>query len=640
MSTFYFDDTSLSQTQNVTVKDKIVTTFTGLAYPLSVVGTPVNCTVTPSSIASTNTDFTADFSSSTVGSNYSFSLKNGAPDFGGDSEAYNFTNDNTAGYRPFFNQTRYNGTWTRYAGIVTKNTTVDGHSVPFYSQSFSPNAQDGAYNSPLSFSSGAILIGYDPSVLRFSASTEYHSIYVSYGAQRLITQTTVSDPFSLNAGDFITADAYGFLSNHFRMYLLDTVNGTWTSMPGTTNFDPQYAAPTTSTYKIVVFNGTYHARYDTNESDYGYIRKFQGFDSNGIESKSITISGTVSGDPGDIVESTQVQEVGDSIVHLFDITFPAPISQTVHLHNGLDFDGASGQNLYFSTEDGQTLNEYIAFPIAVEGLEIKAGSPGGRPSLAIANLPVLSRVLTNNTDGTEDEQSLDDILTEVGLDSAEGFLYAEIVCRSTLLKYTSRAGDSASLPIEYPKYKFVIDRIAREESGSIVFDLATPADLDNVLLPNRKVVGKYCSWEYQGALFDRGGCTAPGNVFGKFFDEYDQLITADIANSGIPSWSSGTSYSVGTRVRKVLGGVPGYGWRIYDCLVAHSGKNPEDYPFYWKRVDTCGKRIRSCKLRFQGKTSELAADEATLAGTVPDDSYLNENQALPFGGFPGSKKFK
>ena len=60
---------------------------------------------------------------------------------------------------------------------------------------------------------------------------------------------------------------------------------------------------------------------------------------------------------------------------------------------------------------------------------------------------------------------------------------------------------------------------------------------------------------------------------------------------------------------------------------------------YGETIDVCGKRIRSCKMRFHVAASDISGN-ASLAGTLLDATYFNSSKSLPFGGFPGSKKFK
>lgn len=55
---------------------------------------------------------------------------------------------------------------------------------------------------------------------------------------------------------------------------------------------------------------------------------------------------------------------------------------------------------------------------------------------------------------------------------------------------------------------------------------------------------------------------------------------------------------------------------------------------YWERGDLCGKRLSSCKCRFQ--FNPLNAGTASSTGSATKDTELR----LPYGGFPGARKFK
>ena len=55
-----------------------------------------------------------------------------------------------------------------------------------------------------------------------------------------------------------------------------------------------------------------------------------------------------------------------------------------------------------------------------------------------------------------------------------------------------------------------MDRIATEDRTMVQFELASPFDVDNIKLPNRVVVGKYCSWEYQG--LEKVGVLVAGEI--------------------------------------------------------------------------------------------------------------------------------
>ena len=55
---------------------------------------------------------------------------------------------------------------------------------------------------------------------------------------------------------------------------------------------------------------------------------------------------------------------------------------------------------------------------------------------------------------------------------------------------------------------------------------------------------------------------------------------------------------------------------------------------YWERGDICGKRLNSCKCRFG--FNPITPNSASSTGKATKDTEL----ALPFGGFPGARKFK
>lgn len=75
------------------------------------------------------------------------------------------------------------------------------------------------------------------------------------------------------------------------------------------------------------------------------------------------------------------------------------------------------------------------------------------------------------------------------------------------------------------------------------------------------------------------------------------------------------------------------GWSIYEAQIAVPANiNPTAGTLYWKRIDVCGKRLNSCKIRFQGNTS--------LTNPVDIDNDLDNSKPLPFGGYPGTQKAK
>lgn len=631
--------TDSDATVNLTNRDSLKVTFAPVIYPLTATNI-TGCTVTPTTIANTDNQFTATFANDFTGA-YSFTLANTGPEVPHGILA-DIPNTNVANaIGPQWGVVRETVNGVNYEKI-TSTTAMPWDSnggLPLVTNTGGSYANTGISNT-------SQVIKNTAGNLQFNSSVFIPS-FVNQ-VKRVINIVAYSATFTLAQGEYVRTTRLGGNDNNSRAWMYNQTTDTYTEMTQSDSVSHANAvkAPANGTYRVVVASGVYAFASQTGtrngSSAWG---DFIAHDANGNKKTTITISGTVSQSPAELIENTQIQETGDALVHLFELKLPEPRSTTLYMHDGLNFDSGTGKNIYFPSKDGTAVNEYIAFPISIDGIETKMGGGSNKPTLAMANVPVLSRTLTNNTDGTDDETNLEQIFIDEGMSSAESFLGGTITYRSTLLKYTfnSSTASAGSLPIEYPSHVYNLDRVSREESAIIQFELATPADLDNITLPNRRAVGKYCAWEYQGALYKRGGCTVPANVFGAFFDEDDKLITADItATSGaysIQTWASGGSYSAGTKVKKLFSGGAG-GWRIYEALIATpAGKDPETNSIYWKRLDVCGKRIRSCKMRFHTVVSAISGDPS-LAGTLLDATYFNSSKSLPFGGFPGSKKFK
>ena len=116
-----------------------------------------------------------------------------------------------------------------------------------------------------------------------------------------------------------------------------------------------------------------------------------------------------------LIDTVQLQETAASFIELFEITLTDASETTVFLTNGLD---GGTENIYFpSSGTGATLNEYVAIPIELKGIEFNAGGAAPRPTLTVANLVVLSRSLTRTTSAEtsssdSDEETLQSILED------------------------------------------------------------------------------------------------------------------------------------------------------------------------------------------------------------------------------------
>lgn len=391
----------------------------------------------------------------------------------------------------------------------------------------------------------------------------------------------------------------------------------------------------------------------------------------------------------DLIDTVQLDDVGEAIVDLFDITLPT--GTTLHLFNGLQDDLS---NVYFPDKKTSTVNQYFAIPIELGDWEISAAGASPRPELTVANIPRIESNLQvpaqDTNDGFAEETTLlenlrqetEKILGKNGLYRNEDLLGSTLVHRRTLASKLLNKGDAYTAPVEFPSQKFILDRVSSETNILVTFELASPIDVEGVQLPNRQVISRYCSWEYQGHYTKgKGGCTWALDSKGRFYDKNDKLITAnpsanlsteatifdpisatyvlgDLVYTGsaprrywvcvkdtespgklpsenssywrevfqTPLWSSGSTYTIGELVRTETA-LPNRGThvRIWRALRnVPSNKDPILHSYYWTRIDVCGKTANSCKVRFQNTTG--------------DGVTFDQAKVLPFGGFPATVK--
>lgn len=325
----------------------------------------------------------------------------------------------------------------------------------------------------------------------------------------------------------------------------------------------------------------------------------------------------------ELIELVQKHDPGSELIELFEIDLGN--GTILYFHSGLDSDLTEIQ---FRERTGSyNAKTYAAFPIEMSGIELNADGASNRPTLTVAN------VLNTFSAALGDLKNKDLVGTKV-------------TKRTTLKKYLVGEPGDASPPVEFPIKKYIIDRVASENSIAVEFELSAPFDLSGITLPGRVLVGKYCSWEYQG--YERtgiGGCIWKQNSTieypnGTGVNSHKAYFTVDdipIVPTGSTMtgwstyetytvWSSATSYSVGDYVE--------YSNTIWKAVKANSNSTPSESSTVWVRGDLCGKKLSSCKCRFQFKPVDV---------TTPNSEPSTEKdttKVLPFGAFPGSMKFR
>jgi len=376
-----------------------------------------------------------------------------------------------------------------------------------------------------------------------------------------------------------------------------------------------------------------------------------------------------------IASDVQGHYVDSGLVTLFEIEIDGAYA---YFHAGLDEDL---DNVQFLDRDGSAMRTYLALPILIDGMEIAADGAQSRPTITMANVTSVFK-------------------DALGGLTNEALIGKTLIRRQTFRKFLKDGAQEntvtnpVTVPTEFPIREYIIDRISSENNVSVSFELASPFDLEGITLPRRVIVGKYCSWVYQGASQDApvGACSwkkngqvsvlhEPGVVTDHqfYFTEDDiPLVKAFLA---VGAWSSNLTYtpvdyvehSLKTFVSKTSGNInnePGVEedqWQeVYTYTVYSSSKNdyaagdyvrygastaeetiwkyiapasvanqtPENRSAYWVRADVCGKEVSSCKCRFQ------AMPIASATSGQPPRGDKNTNSVLPFGAYPGSSKYK
>jgi|TARA_R110000744_G_scaffold98835_2_gene191059 lambda family phage minor tail protein L len=376
-----------------------------------------------------------------------------------------------------------------------------------------------------------------------------------------------------------------------------------------------------------------------------------------------------------IATDVQGHYVDSSLVTLFEIEIDGAYA---YFHAGLDEDL---DNVQFLDRDGSAMRTYLALPILVDGMEIAADGAQSRPTLTLANVTTVFK-------------------DALGGFTNEDLIGKKLVRRQTFRKFLKDGSQEnlvtnpITIPTEFPIREYIIDRISSENKVSISFELASPFDLEGITLPRRVIVGKYCSWVYQGMGLDTpvGACSWKNNgqitiqdsgtytAHQFYFTEDDVPLVASTTSA--PNWSASTTYTPTnyityetkvyvSKTSNNINNVPSvekdqwqevylyttysnsetgyvkgdyvrYGidtanetiWRYIAPTTNVASPAPVARSIYWARADVCGKEISSCKCRFQALPISI-----TTSGQPPAGDK-NTNRVLPFGAYPGSAKYK
>lgn len=152
---------------------------------------------------------------------------------------------------------------------------------------------------------------------------------------------------------------------------------------------------------------------------------------------------------------------------------------------------------------------YTAAPIELEGVQYGGDGPLPRPRLSMSRL-----------DATVAAAVLD----------ADDWRGAKLTRVRTLTRYLD-GEDDADPTRHWPAEIWLVERLARTDKAEVVWQLASPIDIDRRKLPGRQVLRDVCAWRYRewdGTAWDYTKAECP--YTGSTFYDVDDQTTANAAD--------------------------------------------------------------------------------------------------------------
>jgi lambda family phage minor tail protein L len=281
-------------------------------------------------------------------------------------------------------------------------------------------------------------------------------------------------------------------------------------------------------------------------------------------------------------------------IEFFEISDIANTSEIIRFHGGIN--GLRSSVLFDS-------QEYYYVPYLAEDFGTRSDGKLTRPQLSMVNFEgIFSRYITNKDDLLG--ASVRRIKTFLRFLDEENFInYNQDI------DYWNSMGVNPDSTSKLMDETWVINQKVLENKNLIKYELSSPLDLENAIIPKRQIINNYCAWKYRGK-----GCRYSGPPKA---DSNDVVFNATLTDKG--EWAESTTYTQGDFVflnikdgqltRKVF----------YVCLLDNTSNNdnkPSVNSSVWSQ-DACSKSLSGCRLRFKG----------------------DNDDHLPFGGFPGSRLF-
>lgn len=359
----------------------------------------------------------------------------------------------------------------------------------------------------------------------------------------------------------------------------------------------------------------------------------------------------------DIVSTQALLDLDpDSFVDLFEV-YISESTGILRFHAGKNFAN-------FIVYKGY---RYIPAPIEYSGFEFSADGKQNRPTIRIANIQgFITDIIKNKNDLVGSKLKRIKIFVK-NLDDEN---FSEGV--NPYFGYKKKRNASSGYGKAFFEEGYLVNRKVSENKYVVEFELSSPLDFENQVLPNRKISDNLCSFCYRGCGCNYGKIpwkneanqpqTVNFTVGGKLIaaSETDIWGTSQtLAGQSIPKlnlgfpiadendkeffspngygllsgtyrghWNKTTEYTTGDFVTfsdSVNYDFFGEQFQFsednitYSMYVSigtdHTGRDPRYNREYWIK-DSCSQGIQGCKLRWNG-----------------------HKDGLPYGGFPGTRPY-
>ena len=176
--------------------------------------------------------------------------------------------------------------------------------------------------------------------------------------------------------------------------------------------------------------------------------------------------------------------------------------------------------------------EYVPYPVEVNGFEFTAGGQLPRPQLIVSNVTGIITALV---------LAYDDLLG------------AKVIRKRTMQKFLDainfdgNVNPDADPTAEFPDDIYFIESKKTETVSAVEFELVASFDVEGVKLPRRQIIQNICPWKYRGAE-----CGYAGTNYFNTNDQPVATLAQDVCGKRVTSCQK----RFGTAAQLPYGGFP------------------------------------------------------------------------------------